>query len=414
MLSTAIVGLNKEFDSSEHKSLGNVQLPGLPRFTRFIFPGGARLTFGEIIALAGDYFGIALEPISQGITLQDKKNRFLAAYSTLAQCSPADVERLTNEFVTEADAAISAIADEKSETAGIDEVTANETEIALESTKGNFLILAEHNLDHFNKQALDAFETGYMLAMQAALDASMLSDQTAKQNKLAYAYALLAFACHFMTDLFASGHMRTPRANLEAQFGAEIGSLLSLFQHNEDGDSGLEVTANDAIWRAYGDGHLFEKKSKENQDRALQAVQVAVNEIHQVFLEQKLIPLSQSTVLKLIPTPTETNLPPMFKLSENAKLLCRIPIKAETSNNYAELTRTKALEILVYHAEIYLEQSIAERITAGKKILENLEKRLQDDYTKLQSQSIFSHPDPIPNNYPAQPEMIQKRCCAML
>ena len=65
--------LNKEFDSSEHKSLGNIKLQGLGNnFEKFTFPGGAQLSFGEIIALAGDYFGVALKPFSLGTTEKDR------------------------------------------------------------------------------------------------------------------------------------------------------------------------------------------------------------------------------------------------------------------------------------------------------------------------------------------------------
>ncbi len=388
--------LTKEFDSSEHQSLGEVTLPGLPAgSTHFTFPGGAKLTFGQIIALAGDYFGVALEPISLGADRDEKQKRFLAAYRELANCPSDDVYRLTKEFDIEEKEAKSAIAEAKAESDGINKVTTKETEIALKSTRGKYLTLAEHNLDHFNTQAHDAFWTGYELAMTAAVSASKLPKRTAREQRLEHAYKLLAFACHFMTDLFASGHMRAPRAELEATFGAEIGSLLTLFQHNEDGDMGLEVTAKtkDGIkqtWRAYGDGHLFEKKSTENQNRALSTVQEAVNEIHQAFLHQKFTTQNQSALVEMIPTITANNHPPMFKLDANGKLLCRIPIGGEPKNTYTELTKEKAVEILEHHFVKFIEQSIKDRITGYITALKADVKKIKDDFKQLPSQSIFS------------------------
>ena len=394
----SISSTRKEFASSEHRSLGNVKLYGLSAdFQNFAMPGGAKLSFGEIIALAGDFFGIALDPISLGSTEKARRSRFLAAYATLADCAPANVYRITNEIALEYNDAKLALAEDKTEACGINKITEDETKIYLETTKGNYLLLAAHNLDHFNHQALVAYQTGYTLAMEAAVAAGKLSDPAAQQKQLEYAYTLLAFSSHFMTDLFASGHIRTPRAELEAQFGPDVGSLLTLFQHNEDGDQGLEVQAGNvgdnttSTWTAYGDGHLFEKKSKDNQDRALKAVQESANELYQAFLKKEAVPFSQSVVVKLIPDVIEKKHSPMFKLGDNNNLLCRIPMGVAASNEYVELTRLKAIEILAYHGENYLESTIKTKIAAVKKKLEAEEAKAKNGFCHFLSNTIFCH-----------------------
>lgn len=398
--------LNKEFDSAEHKSLGNITLPGLAEnFKKFVFqPGGAELTFGEIIALAGDYFGVEEEPIALGETDKERCKRFLDAYATLANCPSEKVYNLTNEFVKEEEAAKLAITQGLAETVGEDKVAAEETKIALINTDGHYLTLLLHNLDHFNKYAHVAYETGYALAMDAAVEASKLTGPE-QQKQLEYAYTLYAFGCHFMTDLFAAGHMRAPRGELEDTFGPEVGSTLTFFQHNEDGDRGLEVEAesiNDktiARWTAFGDGHLFEKKSMENQARALAAVQLGVQEIYQAFENKKAKPASESGVKKLIPSPLTTNHPPMFKV-ENKKLYCRVPLTGEPVDQYEELTHLKAYQILAIHAEKAAYKGIKDKIASCRlkleadlevlsKKIEPAKQSKQGGYSNHISQSVF-------------------------
>jgi len=205
----------------------------------------------------------------------------------------------------------------------------------------------------------------------------------------------MAFASHFLTDLFASGHMRTPRLALENSFGYEVGALLSLFQHNEDGDIGLDVVnereGNDNSWRAYGDGHLFETKSNENRTKALYAVQTVVEEMYQAFNSGKIQPISQSVISTLIPKPIENNHPPLFKVGNKGEMLYRIPL-GSLENDYAELTDIKVVEILTYQIEHFIEKSIKERIEHAIKKLKGL---VKDDYVSLRPNSIFNKKNDI-------------------
>ena len=83
-------GLQKEFSSPEHRYLGDIKLQGLPdKFKQFSLPNNSKLTFGEIIALAGDYFGVYLAPISLGASDEEDQERFIAAYNQMITCELA-------------------------------------------------------------------------------------------------------------------------------------------------------------------------------------------------------------------------------------------------------------------------------------------------------------------------------------
>src|SRR5579872_3716194 len=55
------------FGSSEHVAIGDaVELEGLEKDTPLIKRGNTPVRFGQIIALAGDFYGVVDEPISLG------------------------------------------------------------------------------------------------------------------------------------------------------------------------------------------------------------------------------------------------------------------------------------------------------------------------------------------------------------
>lgn len=390
MLSTS--ELNKTFDSWEHKSLGNVTLQGLPKnFTHFTFPAGTRLTFGEIIALAGDYFGVAMAPISAGTSEAKRRQRFLDAYATLAHCAPNDVYKLTKMIREEGNEPdVSTMMQGQPSLSGID----NDHADIYRFTKCNYFSLLVHNVDHFNIQAHVAFRTGYLMALDVARRAGQLTNPAERAQQLEYAYSLLGFSCHYLTDAFASGHMRTPRTALEKQFGPYLGAILSLFQHDEDGDLGLEVCAMNRIthatqtWTSFGDGHLFEKESGENQEKAREAVQMAADELYNAFINPHApILFKNSDVMRMIPKVTDNNFPPMFKVDSRGRLMCRIPIGGKPVNAYAELTRLRVIELLAYHAELYIDHFIREKIVYFK---DKLTEELAQHTNCLSSLSKFS------------------------
>ena len=69
--------------------------------------------------------------------------------------------------------------------------------------------LAENNHDHFQPYAKDAYIVGHELALEKAREASKVGNQEEKILRLLEeAYSIDAFACHFLTDSFSSGHLR--------------------------------------------------------------------------------------------------------------------------------------------------------------------------------------------------------------
>ncbi len=63
-----------------------------------------------------------------------------------------------------------------------------------------YLGLAQINWDHFGADARTAYNAGHATAIQKAIS-----------GDLDGAYAMNAFADHFLEDSFSAGHLRTPR-----------------------------------------------------------------------------------------------------------------------------------------------------------------------------------------------------------
>ena len=94
-----------------------------------------------------------------------------------------------------------------------------------------FMDLALHNYDHFTYagDAQNAYIAAHRSAIRAAVDYF-----TSKDPKLLIqAFAMNAFADHFLTDIFASGHMTTPRQLLAETCPMNTGNLVSECMHAE-------------------------------------------------------------------------------------------------------------------------------------------------------------------------------------
>jgi len=98
----------------------------------------------------------------------------------------------------------------------------------------------------------------------------------AKDRKTLFkALALDAFGAHFLTDLFASGHMRVPRRHLVATSPPLVGHFRSGRMHNHENKRGLWVTTlvpqadGPWHWRAFGDGHLEDQTGEAKMHRSI-------------------------------------------------------------------------------------------------------------------------------------------------
>lgn len=226
----------EEFESAEHENIGNKVKLRFPvsnpssgrRFLRL--PNGLELSFGQIIALAGDFYGVPESPIIDPSEEHDKKTtgrrqRFIAAYNTLASAEYDDIKKELDQILkimTKEKSQIEAALESQGETVPKDvydklgnslvekwdEVTGGTWVFGLPVIFGRMMKLAEKNHDHFLPFAKEAFLAGHELALEKAREASKVGHQETKIRLLEEAYSIDAFACHFLTDSFSSGHLR--------------------------------------------------------------------------------------------------------------------------------------------------------------------------------------------------------------
>jgi hypothetical protein len=150
-------------------------------------------------------------------------------------------------------------------------------------TNGYYAELAMNNEKHFFPANWKAFEDAHLQALTLIEQQIPISPFPSDAAPIpAAAIAQTAYGLHFLSDGFASGHMRTPRAIL-----GRAGSLLAGVMHDFDNKIGLLVK-NDFgdTWRAYGDGHLQvpfappDFPRNINRDRAISAMGTAMKQLH--------------------------------------------------------------------------------------------------------------------------------------
>jgi hypothetical protein len=294
-----------QFEGGEHTAIGDSALlyfpdvpGGEPSFlVKLGLPNGLALTYGQIISLGGDFYGIPSAPISDGATADERKARFSNAYNTLAVAPAASAEApkilavMREEIIAvnkamaagqPASAAYKQLGDTLSAKWNV--ITGGGSFVSDWYPLGRYLQLSAMNWDHFGQWAVLAYEAGHAVAIKQAIDASR-APPAQRRQLLAYAYAMNAFADHFLTDLFSGGHIRTPRKYLhDTVTPSGVGALLSRAMHDEDCLWGLAVTSrNDDRWRAYGDKRYFDTVDLANKAQVDKAVQESVNEVFQAF-----------------------------------------------------------------------------------------------------------------------------------
>ncbi len=161
---------------------------------------GLTLTYGEVVALAGDYYATPEE--------------------LAAELTPAVADAIRG--VTPQD----------------------EGTFLLNTHRGwfDYASLANENQDHFAPLSWARYALHHAEALKLAINRNL--DAALVRN---------AFADHFLTDAFASGHLRVPRDALVGLTGA----LPTRKMHDEENVYGLWVqSASGFVWRAYGDDHL--------------------------------------------------------------------------------------------------------------------------------------------------------------
>lgn len=215
--------LVQRFNEPEHKSMGDAGAGG----AQIKLPGGLAVSFGDITALAGDYFG-SVEQI-----------RALAAVTGDGQSAGTrdEVEYALHVEVRK---------DKKAADFGPD---------VAKAVKGRYYALAGTNLRHFTQpnegdsgrttdelaneraevpaKAADAYGVAkgtripvtnvgtYRANHERAIEAAARAGAGGAAT-MDDALLFEAFASHFLTDAFAAGHLRTPRGAISDWWNAKV------------------------------------------------------------------------------------------------------------------------------------------------------------------------------------------------
>jgi hypothetical protein len=272
--------------------------------------GGKMLVFGEIIALAGDFYAHldedaraecewAWAPPPTGVS------GWLAGdyrATTLAGDRANAVDTIRKHIFAE-------------DGGFFDKVSCLIDHAVGQYPTRRYLALASQNACHFACQP-----TGYAddhneaLALYRAYHRRALNEAAAARpdgdrDRLHAALVVDAFGCHFLTDLFASGHIRVPRRILGDRFGIVRGALMMAKKmHDEDNHIGLWCTVRSqrrpghrVVWRAYGDGALAKPEATVHLGCVKEAVRVSVAEVFAAFAAAR--PSDVGRAEDLVPVP---------------------------------------------------------------------------------------------------------------
>lgn len=334
------------FEGGEHTAIGDTTLlrfvkdaPAIPAAqVELHLPNGLALTYGQVVALGGDFYGIPDQPVSEGATPAERIQRFANAFNSLAMLPAANAEAkqilavmqkeiaAVNQAIREGKQpheVYDALGDTLSEE--WNKITGGGSFVSALFPLGRYLKLAANNTDHFAEGALAAYIAGHTVAVQQAV----LAKSSGDEKQLEIAYAMNAFADHYLTDLFSAGHLRVPRKQLAAVVTpSDLGSLITRFMHDEDSKFGLNVrNGNGDQWRAYGDKRYFDAIDSANRVQVNQAVQASADEIFATYLSGVAPSPSNFSALKKLPDLQAVlnpagNFSPLFRV-EGSKVLRR-------------------------------------------------------------------------------------------
>jgi hypothetical protein len=259
-----------------------------------ILSNGLMLSYAQIMPL-GDLFGLVGKPISMAKTYEQKKLRFIDAFNSFA--SNKDMVDEVNQLIAVIEDEMATVEQglENGENAEvIFQRIGNEigrkvnciTGGGCQSSSwwlfpGRYLKLAKENYDHFSPNAQNVYLIGHQVAIEQAVKAH----ESQSLSELSKAYAMNAFASHFLSDSFASGHMRAPRFELQNKVTpAVLGALLANYMHNEDNKNGLHVyNLRGDEWIAYGDFSYFNPNNLANSRLLEKVLQLSVDEITSAY-----------------------------------------------------------------------------------------------------------------------------------
>ncbi len=326
-----------KFNAGEHVWLGDKgfklafaafgELPP-PTIRRGEGSGGEMFSYGEIVALSGDFY-------------QDPPDLFYekpAWYAWLYESNDvSDLKRYMKEEI----AAI------KKQITG-SSIEYPDFNIQFAWNAKDYMELAKDNQDHFGWHNMRRYCECHEWALDLARSAGVATGQEA-DNLWRKSLFYNGFADHFLTDAFAAGHLRVPRKQImdwdkksdlspipkiqEAKTG-----FLSKLLHDQDGHrntdhsagetrpekDGLHVTnSNGQSWWTRCDGQLFinADESSASVTMPIAAVKESVWELLEAKKNGK-VPTGvfQATRLVPFPHPDETRFTAKFSPTANTKI----------------------------------------------------------------------------------------------
>jgi hypothetical protein len=176
----------EEFTGAEHKAIGDAGAGGAASSIPYGDPPRL-LTFGDVVALAGDYFGTYDELLDLGRTRPGRLRIEWARWHCL-ELAKASEPRVPEEVKK-------AVVD-------------------------RYLQLAAQNQSHFSAggTAWQTYSVWHAKAVASAFEAGQGGDA----NLWRRALTKEAFGDHFLTDSFSAGHVRMPRTAIQEWYGRQF------------------------------------------------------------------------------------------------------------------------------------------------------------------------------------------------
>lgn len=251
------------FDTGEHGPAGNgvTMSDGRTGSQKFTTAQGFKLGYGDVMTLAGDWYGHHDAAICDGSSDADMESRFKNSFSCLDN-DPKD----PNRIFAYADHCDDPKCPNYDPPSGCSE----------------YIDLASNNYDHFASMtkysaseqlggygAWEAYSAGHRVACREAAEGSL--EKALMHN---------AFASHFLSDLFSSGHLRQGRRGFN-KFGESVthsNNLLSKATHDEDSMLGLNVrNSRGDQWKMFGDGCYNSTDNTDNRKFHMEAITASAN-----------------------------------------------------------------------------------------------------------------------------------------
>jgi hypothetical protein len=179
------------FIGTEHRDVGDLALG--QKLTSIVYDkSGKRLTFGEMIALAGDYFETYYQMAELARTSEGRAQIAWARWDAL---NLPKVQEPSDKFK--------------------------------KSVIERSYVLSSTNISHFSAGGTGwkTYSSWHSAALVDAFDAGEQSDDKIWQR----AISKEGFACHFLTDIFSAGHVRTPRIAMRNWYGQHFPDSIDRF-----------------------------------------------------------------------------------------------------------------------------------------------------------------------------------------